>query len=159
MGRSLVGLAAWLAVTLAAATTGALFSVRAVTFYGQLARPAWAPPPWLFGPVWTLLYLAMAVAAWLVWARAGFDGAGGTLALYLVQLVLNAAWTWLFFGLRRGDLAVAEILLLWLLVALTLAGFWRVRPLAGALLVPYLLWVSFAAALTWSVWRRNPDLL
>lgn len=159
MGRSLVGLAAWLAVTLAAATTGALFSMRAVTFYGELSRPPWAPPPWLFGPVWTLLYLAMAVAAWLVWAKAGFDGAGGVLALYVVQLAFNAAWTWLFFGLRRGDLAFGEIVVLWLLVALTLAGFWRVRPLAGALLAPYLLWVSFAAALTWSVWRRNPDLL
>jgi tryptophan-rich sensory protein len=112
----------------------------------------------VFGPTWTVLYLLMATAAWLV-ARTGGPGSGAALTLYVAQLVANAAWTWLFFALRRGAWAFGEVLLLLALVALTLVAFWRVRPVAGVLLLPYLTWVSFATALTWSVWRRNPNLL
>jgi tryptophan-rich sensory protein len=133
--------------------------VNADVFYAQLVRPAWAPPGWLFGPVWTVLYLMMAVAAWQVWRERGRAGARTALSLWVVQLAANALWSWLFFAWRRGALAFGEVVLLWVLVALTVAAFWRIRPLAGMLLLPYLLWAGFATALTFSIWRLNPDLL
>lgn len=157
--RQWIGLAGWLLASFAAAAVGGVASANAGGFYQQLARPAWAPPSWLFGPVWSVLYLLMGIAAWLVWRERGFRGARGALTLFVVQLAANALWTWLFFAWRRGALAFGEILLLWALIAATLAAFWRVRPLAGALLVPYLLWVTFATALTLAVWRMNPALL
>jgi tryptophan-rich sensory protein len=148
----------WVLLTGVAAAVGGVASRSAAGFYGTLDRPPWAPPAWLFGPAWAVLYLLMATAAWLV-SRAGGPGSSPALGVYVAQLVANAAWTWIFFALRRGAWAFAEVLVLLALVALTLAAFWRVRPLAGLLLVPYLAWVSFATALTYSVWRRNPDLL
>lgn len=155
----LKGLLAWYAITFAAAGIGALASSGADTFYAQLARPAWAPPASLFGPVWTLLYAMMAFAAWLVWKVRGTSTAPRTLALYGAQLVVNAAWSWLFFGMRSGGAAFAGAVLLFALVAATAAAFWRVRPLAGMLLVPYLAWVGFACILTYTTWRMNPQLL
>ena len=154
-----LGLVLWLAVTFAAAGVGGAASANAGAFYGQLQRPGSAPPPWLFAPVWTVLYLMQGVAAWQVWRTAGFRGASVPLALFLVQLVANALWSWLFFAWRQGAWALAEILVLWVLIVATIAGFWRVQPLAGVLLVPYLLWVTFAAALTHALWRLNPRLL
>jgi benzodiazapine receptor len=158
--RNVIALVVSFAVTFAAAALGGVASVRARDFYAALDRPAWAPPGWLFGPVWAVLYTAMAIAAWLVW-RAGQaqGGAREALALFVAQLALNAAWTWLFFVFRRGGWATAEIILLWIAIAATIVAFWRLRPVAGAMLLPYLAWVTFAAFLTVSVWRRNPDLL
>jgi benzodiazapine receptor len=153
------GLAGWLAVTFIAAAAGSVASTQAPDFYAQLVRPSWAPPASLFGPVWSVLYTLMAVAAWLVWRVGGFAGARTALTLYLVQLVFNALWTWFFFAWQRGGLAFADIVLNALLVAATLAAFWRIRPLAGALLIPYLLWVAFAAALNYTIWQLNPQLL
>jgi tryptophan-rich sensory protein len=101
----------------------------------------------------------MGIAAWLVWRVDGFRGARLALWLFIVQLAVNALWTWLFFVWRQGALAFAEIVLLWLLIVATVAAFWRVRPLAGSLLLPYLAWVSFASLLTYACWRLNPDLL
>ncbi len=155
----LLGLLAWLAVSFLAALIGGIASASAGDFYRSLVRPAWAPPPWLFAPVWTLLYLLMAVAAWLVWRRHGFGGAGAELILFLAQLAVNALWSWLFFAWRRGGLAFAGALALAVLVAATLASFWRLQAPAGALLVPYLAWVTFASALTWAVWQRNRERL
>ncbi|WP_292449307.1 TspO/MBR family protein [Methylibium sp.] len=109
--------------------------------------------------MWSVLYLMMGVAAWLVWRARGFDGARTALVLFLVQLPANALWTWLFFAWREGGLAFAEILVLWALILGTVLAFWRVRLLAGALLLPYLAWVSFASALNFSLWRLNPGLL
>lgn len=155
------GLVGWLLVSFTAAV-GAVASANAGPFYGRLARPDWAPPAALFGPVWTVLYLMMGVAAWLVWRErrpGGARGARGALTLFVIQLVANALWTWLFFAWQRGALASAEIALLWLLIAATVVAFWGIRPLAGALLVPYLLWVSYATALTLAVWRMNPRIL
>jgi tryptophan-rich sensory protein len=148
----------WALLTGVAAGVGGFASRNARGFYGMLDRPPWAPPGWLFPVVWPVLYLLMATAAWLV-SRAGGAGHREALALFVAQLVANALWTWLFFAFRRGGWAMAEVLLLLGLVAATLAAFWRVRPLAGMLLVPYLAWVAFATALTWSVWRRNPTML
>ena len=149
-------LAGWLAASFAAAALGAVATRQAPEFYAQLARPDWAPPGWLFGPVWTLLYALMGIAAWRVWRRAGF---GTAIHLFLAQLALNALWSWLFFAWRLGAAAFGEILLLWLLIAATVAAFFRIDRPAAALLVPYLAWVSFAAALTYAVWRANPRLL
>ena len=155
----IVGLVAWLIVSFVAAAIGGAGSIQAGPFYTQLLRPDWAPPPTIFGPVWTVLYVLMAVAAWLVWCVGGFRAANSALALFLVQLSLNALWSWLFFGWHRGALAFADILLLWALIIASLISFWRIRPLAGALLVPYLMWVSFASALNYSVWQLNPQVL
>lgn len=155
----LLGLVAWLVLAFAAAAVGALASVEAATFYEALVRPAWAPPGWVFGPVWSALYALMGVAAWLVWRARGLGPAGGALPLFIVQLGANALWSWLFFAWRLGVWAFAEALLLWALVLATTVAFWRVRPLAGALLLPYLAWVGFAALLTFVVWRLNPGLL
>lgn len=157
--KQLLGLGGWLAVSFAAAAVGGVASADAGAFYRELSRPAWAPPGWLFAPVWTLLYLLMAVAAWLVWRERGFRRAPCALSLFLIQLGANALWTWLFFAWRLGTAAFGEILLLWALIVCTVVVFWRIRPLAGALLLPYLGWVSFACALSYAVWQRNPQLL
>ena len=158
-GTSWASLLLSLGVTALAAGLGAAASISAADFYGGLTRPAWAPPAGVFGPVWTVLYACMAVAAWLVWRSAGPAAARGPLALYVIQLALNALWTWVFFRWRAGGWALAEIAVLWIAVVATLVSFWRVRPLAGMLLVPYLAWVSFAAALTAALWQRNPGVL
>lgn len=157
--KQVVGLVAWLVASFIAAGIGGAATVTAGTFYAQLVRPEWAPPSWVFGPVWTVLYALMGIAAWLVWREAGFRAARTGLILFVAQLALNALWSWLFFGWHRGALAFADIVLLWALIVATLVAFWRVKPLAGALLVPYLLWVSFAMALNYSVWQLNPALL
>jgi len=157
--RPWLGLAGWAAVTFVAAALGSMASVRSREFYGLLELPQWAPPGAVFGPVWTALYVLMAVAAWLVWRRAGWKGASTALSLFIVQLALNALWSWLFFAWRQGAGAFAEVRLLWMAIAARIAGFWRVRPLAGALMLPYLAWVTFASALTHAAWRMNPHLL
>lgn len=157
--RQILGLVGWPVVSFIAAGIGAAASVQAGPFYAQLVRPEWAPPGWVFRPVWTALYVLMGVAAWLVWRVGGFRAAKLALALFLVQLALNALWSWLFFGWHRGALAFADILLLWVMIVATVIAFWRIKPMAGALLVPYLLWVSFASALNYSVWQLNPQVL
>jgi benzodiazapine receptor len=153
------GLLAWLLVAFAAAAVGGLASASASEFYRDLVRPSWAPPGWLFGPVWSVLYALMGVAAWLVWRARGFGGARNALVLFVVQLAVNALWTWLFFVWRQGGLAFAEILLLLALIVATIVLFWRVNRVAAVLLLPYLLWVSFASVLTLSTWRLNPGVL
>jgi translocator protein len=157
--KQAVGLVAWLALSFAAAAIGGLASANAGGFYATLSRPAWAPPSWLFGPVWTTLYLLMGVAAWLVWKDRGLRRGAVPLSLFVAQLGANALWTWLFFVWRLGAVAFFEAIALWILIALTLVAFWRVRPLAGYLLIPYLLWVAFACILTYSLWQRNPQVL
>ncbi|RCW65593.1 TspO/MBR related protein [Pseudorhodoferax soli] len=154
--RHWLGLLGWLLLCFAVAALGAWASRAAPQFYAQLDQPGWAPPASVFGPVWTLLYLMMAVAAWQVWRLRGWCV---PLVLFLVQLAANGLWSWLFFGWRLGGPAFADIVLLWVLLAATLAGFWRIRRSAGLLLLPYLAWVTFAAALNWAVWQRNPGLL
>ena len=151
---ALLGLA-----TAAAAIAGASASVQSAVFYQQLSKPSWAPPAQIFGPVWSVLYVLMAVAAWMVVRAWGWPRARPAIALYIVQLAFNGLWTWLFFRWRLGGLAFVEILVLWTLLLLIVTTFFRVRRLAGVLMLPYLGWVTFAAALTYAVWRRNPGLL
>jgi benzodiazapine receptor len=154
-----LGLAGWIGLTLAAGALGGMASRNAAEFYGALNKPSWAPAAWLFGPVWSVLYLLMALAAWLVWKERGWSGARPALGLFIAQLLFNALWTWLFFVRHSGGLAFAEIIVLVVLIVATMLAFARVSRLASMLLVPYLAWVLFATALTISVWLRNPTLL
>lgn len=132
-------LAGWLLLCIAAGAVGAIATADAGSFYAALDRPPWAPPSWLFGPVWTVLYVAMAVAAWLVWRTPGESSSRRTaLGLFVAQLALNALWSWLFFAWNRGGAAFIEILLLWGLIAATIFAFWRIKPAAGILMLPYL---------------------
>ena len=125
-------------------------------WYASLHKPSWNPPGWVFGPVWTLIYIMMAVAAWLVWRRGGLRVNRGPLSLFMVQLALNAVWTPLFFGLHQPGWAFVDIVLLWLAIATTITAFRRVHRGAAWLLVPYLAWVSFASVLNYTLWRMNP---
>lgn len=154
-----IGLAGWLLASFITAALGGLASINAAGFYGQLVQPAWAPPAWLFGPVWSVLFVLMGLAAWLVWRKHGFEGASAALKLHAAHLVANALWTWIFFAWRQGAMALAEIAILWLLIAATIYLFWQLHRLAALLLVPYLAWVSFAAALNFTLWRLNPVAL
>jgi translocator protein len=151
--RSALALTGWLVVTFAAAAMGGFFLPG--EWYARLQKPAWNPPNWIFGPVWTALYTIMAVMAWLVWKRGGFVGQRIALSLFLLQLGFNALWSPLFFGLRQPGLAFVDILLLWLALLATVMAFWKARPLAGAMLLPYLAWVSFASVLNFAIWRLN----
>ena len=157
--KQILGLVGWLVVSFAASAVGAVASIQAKSFYSHLAQPAWAPPAGIFGPVWTVLYALMGIAAWLVWRSGGFRPNRKALTLFLLQLAFNSLWSWLFFAWHRGAWALADVLVLWILIVAALVSFWRVRPVAGALLIPYLLWVSFASALNYSVWQLNPQVL
>lgn len=138
-----------------AAGLGSLFTTLSVgDWYVGLAKPSWNPPGWVFGPVWTALYAMMAIAGWLVWRRGG-PASWLALRWFAVQLALNVGWSAIFFGFQMPGLAVVEILALWLTIAATLVTSWRVSRSAGILLVPYLLWVSFAAVLNFAIWRLN----
>jgi tryptophan-rich sensory protein len=152
-GVHLVALGGWIVLCFAAASLGALFMPG--EWYASLRKPSWNPPNWIFGPVWTALYTMMGVAAWLVWKRGGFAEQRRPLGLFLLQLALNAAWTPLFFGMHALGPAFAEIVLLWVTIVATLAAFWPVSRTAACLLAPYLAWVSFAAALNFTLWRLN----
>lgn len=154
-----IGLGVWLALCFVAAAIGSAASLQAGQFYAQLVRPDWAPPGYLFGPVWTVLYALMAISAWLVWRINGYRGASSALTLFLVQLGVNALWSWLFFAWHLGAISFAEIVLLWVLIVATLIAFWRISRLAAVLLIPYLLWVSFAAVLNYVMWQLNPGIL
>jgi benzodiazapine receptor len=136
--------------------SGAMTARSVETWYPNLVKPSFNPPAWIFGPVWTVLYLMMGVAAYIVWKR-GLDADGVRIALgaFLIQLVLNGLWSLLFFGLKSPSAAFAEILVLWLAIGITVWLFWRVVPAAGALLLPYWAWVSFATVLNGSIWRLN----
>lgn len=152
-GRSLAALAGWLILTYSASATVVFVSTGG--WYAGLAKPTWNPPGWLFGPVWTVLYAMMAVAAWRVWRRGGWARQKTTLGLFVVQWTFNALWTPLFFGLHRPGWALAEILVLLAAILATIRAFWRVDRIAGALLVPYVGWVAFASMLNWTIWRLN----
>lgn len=148
--RSWIMLAVWILASLSAGFIGSRFPPG--EWYQSLEKPAYNPPSWLFGPVWTLLYVLMGIAAWLVWREGGLSPA---LYVFIAQLALNALWSYLFFGINNPGLAFAEITVLWVLILLTTVLFWRIRTAAGALLLPYLSWVGFASVLNFSLWRLN----
>ena len=159
MAPAFVSLPAWILGTSVAAVGGAVTAKEAQRFYNQLDRPPWAPPDWLFGPAWTVLYGLMGTAAWRVWRAEGFEGAGGTFVLYAVQLAFNAAWSWFFFVRKSGLWSTIEVCCLLALVIVTGVAFAIRDTIAGLLFVPYVIWVSYATALTISVWMRNPAQL
>lgn len=153
---AVLGLLGFLVASFAAAAIGSAFTTPAIPdWYAGLEKPAFTPPSWVFGPAWTVLYVAMAVAAWRVWRVAEFGDARTALILFFVQLVLNAAWSVIFFGLRAPGWALLEIIALWGVLVLTTYHFFRHSRLAGWLMVPYVLWVSFAAALNAGIWWLN----
>lgn len=154
--RNVLVLAAFLLIVYAVSGLGALSTGPAVKgWYTTIRKPAWTPPSWLFGPVWITLYTMMAVAAWLVWRCGDNPRRAAALGVFVIQLLLNAAWSPLFFGLHRIDLGLIDIIALWLAILLTILLFFRIRPAAGWLLVPYLLWCTYAAALNLALWRLN----
>jgi translocator protein len=157
-GRSMLVLAAFIVVCFAAAGIGSLATIPQTVsggWYGTLDKPFFTPPASLFGPVWTVLYLSMAVSAWLVWRREGFSGAQAAMALFSAQLVLNLLWSVIFFGLEAPGLALVEIVALWTAILLTILAFSKISRPAGWLLVPYLAWVTFATALNAGIWWLN----
>jgi tryptophan-rich sensory protein len=151
--RGIVSLVVFLVVSLAAGWIGSRFLPGA--WYESLVKPSWTPPSSVFGPVWTLLYIMMGIAAWLVWRRRKVARVTTPLFLFAVQLILNGMWSYIFFGRQQPAVAFLEIVVLWIAVLLTLIGFWRIRRTAGAMMLPYCLWVSFAAVLNFQLWRLN----
>jgi tryptophan-rich sensory protein len=151
--RDVLGLVAFVLLCFGTATLGRTAAAAAVRdWYAALHKPAWTPPSWLFGPVWTLLYGMMAVAGWLAWRD---ERTKATTLVFLLQLLLNGAWSWVFFVGRRPDLAFACIAALWLAILGTIVAFWKISRMAVILFVPYLAWVTFAAALNLAVVRLN----
>ena len=157
--KQILGFIGWVVLCFAASAAGAIASIQTREFYDKLIQPEWAPPGWVFGPVWSILFALMAISAWLVWRDGGFAKHKGALTLFIIQLIPNVLWSWLFFAWSKGALAFADIVLLWILIATTISCFWRINRLAGAMLIPYLLWVSFATVLCYTTWQLNPGIL
>jgi len=158
--RSVLGLVSWLLLCLAAGAIGAFASADAGVFYRELIRPDWAPPAWLFGPVWSILYVMMALSAFIIWrddtsSRHRVHG----LTLFIAQLAVNALWSWLFFAWQMGGIAFGGLVLLWCLIVATILVFRKINRAAAYLLLPYLFWVTFAGALNFVLWRSNAGLL
>ncbi len=150
----MIGLLVSLALVAVVAGFGRQFTPG--PWYQALTKPSWTPPGWVFGPAWTFLYASMAAAAWLVWRRRGTRFSDAALGLYLLQLVFNGLWSWIFFGLHRIGLALADLLVLWVLIVVTTLFFWRVSRSAGILMLPYVAWVAFAGLLNHALWVLNP---
>jgi translocator protein len=138
-------------MVLAAALFGGMFTPG--EWYASLEKPSWNPPSWVFGPVWTILYVMIAIAGWLAWRNR--DRSKLPITLWGGQLLLNALWSWLFFGREQPGLAFVDIVILWLLIATFIVSAWRISRAASLLFVPYALWVGFAAALNFAIWRLN----
>ena len=151
-----IGLVVFVAICLGAGALGALATTPELDgWYRTIKKPSWTPPGWLFGPVWTMLYILMGIAAWMVWKPAGFKNSATPLVLFAIQLALNIAWSWIFFSMHEMGWALIEILALWLAIAATTVAFFRRVPTAGWLLLPYLGWVTFASYLNFTIWRLN----
>ncbi len=150
-----LALIVFFAICLGAGGLGSFFTASSVReWYPKLRKPAGTPPSWIFGPVWTTLYVLMAISAWLVWREYG-RGALPELLIFFAQLALNVAWSGIFFGSRMPGVAFAEIIILWLAIAFNIFVFYPLSPAAAVLLLPYLLWVSYASYLNWGIWRLN----
>ncbi|MFP8964960.1 TspO/MBR family protein [Pokkaliibacter sp. CJK22405] len=160
MSKHLPAYAGWTLLVFITAALGAWASVDARSFYASLNQPSWAPPGGVFGPVWTLLYIMMAVAVCRIWRqRHASETSSVALSLFVIQLVLNGLWSWLFFAWHLGLAAFVDVIVLWVFIFLTLRSFQRTDKLAAWLLLPYLVWVAFATALTFAVWQANPGIL
>lgn len=140
----------FLAIVVTVGLSGAIFQPG--DWYRRLDKPSWTPPSWAFGPAWTALYVMIAIAGWLVWRNEGFSFA---LAVWSLNIVLNAAWSWIMFGRRRIDLALLDATAMLVTIVMFIAAAWQKTPVAAGLFIPYLLWVAFATALNFSIWQRN----
>ncbi|MDQ8186775.1 TspO/MBR family protein [Pelagicoccus sp. SDUM812002] len=158
-GKQIYKVVVSLGATYAVSAVGAVASISAKSFYSDLNQPGWAPPAYVFGPVWTILYTMMAIATWLVWRRVKTGSVSKELTVYGAQLAVNGLWSWLFFKWNLGPAAFIDILLLLGLIVLNVFMYWRLNKWAGLLLLPYLAWVAFAAALCFAVWQLNPEEL
>jgi translocator protein len=151
-----IGLIVLVVICFSLASVGGLFTTPSIpNWYASLLKPAWTPPNWIFGPVWSVLYLSMAVAAWLVWRQEGLKRGVLPMSLFGIQLFMNTLWSWLFFGLHSPGAALVDIVLLWMAIVATTWAFWHRSKVAGVLFIPYLFWVSFAIALNLAIWRMN----
>jgi len=155
-GGEWISLVAFIGLVAAAAAFGGLYTPDG--WYDLLNKPEWQPPNWVFAPVWTVLYLMIAVAGWLVWRSRHKRDIWFTMGLFIAQLILNAGWSWLFFGQHNIRAALADILALDIVVAVTVLLFFRVSTLAGALMLPYLAWILFATFLNYTIWTLNPAI-
>lgn len=154
--RDVLGFVVFLVLCLAVSGVGGIITAASVgTWYQAIEKPPFNPPDWVFAPVWTTLYVMMAIAGWRVWRRAGFEARWKALAVFATQLALNLIWSFLFFGLQRIDLALVEIVILLLVIIVNAAMFWRIDRLAGVLFAPYVLWVAYATVLNASLWLLN----
>jgi translocator protein len=153
----IAGLIFWIGICYLVAWAGSSVSpgIAPSDWYDALIKPAWNPPDWVFGPVWTLLYTMMGIAAWIVWKQYGFHGAWLALGAFLVQLFLNGLWSFIFFGMQEPGWAFFEIILLFAAILITTVLFFKKNKIAGWLMVPYLLWVGFAATLNGAIWVLN----
>jgi len=151
-----IGLLVFIVICVGAGGLGAIATTPEIEgWYKTITKPSWNPPGWIFGPVWTTLYIMMAIAAWLVWKQAGFKAAQLPLISFAVQLLLNVCWSWIFFGMHQPGWAFVEIIFLWLAILTTIILFFKKSVAAGGLMVPYLAWVSFASVLNFTIWRLN----
>lgn len=157
--REVLGLVEWLALTFIFAALGGAGSTEAGSFYVSLLRPEWGPAHHMFSLVWTFMYILISFSAWVIWRIDGFAPARNVLLLFVAQLAVNSLWSWLFFEWHFGLGALIDSIVLCCLIVATMIAFWRVKPLAAVLLIPFLLWVGFVAALTYALWQRNPQLL
>jgi len=154
--KYILALIFFLFVTFLAAFVGNFFTVSSIpTWYASLNKPSFSPPNWLFGPAWTVLYVLMAIAAFLVWKKRKESETKSSLCFYFAQLLLNSAWSVAFFGLQNPFLGFLVIIILWLLIVITMVKFWKIERVAGLLFIPYILWVSFATILNFAVWQLN----
>lgn len=155
VNKHFISLLVFLAICFSVAAAGAVLTNTSVSsWYLTINKPSWTPPNWLFGPVWTSLYFMMALAVWLIWCKVG-SLKKLPLVLFGLQLFLNLIWSGLFFTLQNPKIAFIEIVFLWLSILATLISFWRIRIVAGLLLLPYILWVGYAAMLNFTIWRMN----
>ncbi|MBC18902.1 MAG: sensory protein TspO [Planctomycetaceae bacterium] len=151
-----IGLIVSVAICYGAALLGNLATMPQIpTWYSGIAKPSWTPPDWVFGPVWSLLYAMMAIAAWLIWRNEDRKKSTIPLVWFAVQLILNSFWSVLFFGMQKPSWSMVEVFFLWLAIFMTIRAFWPLSRWAASMLVPYLLWVSFASVLNVAIWQLN----
>lgn len=146
----------FIVICFASAAVGSICTNQSLkTWYPTIKKPSWNPPNKIFAPVWTSLYIMMAVAGWMVWERSAQHSFSLPMILFVVQLTLNTLWSAIFFGLRNPALAFGEVILLWISIFLTMVSFWQIYWIAGLLFLPYFLWVSFAMILNFTIWQLN----
>lgn len=156
LSKNLPKLVASLLICQLAGIVGSIFTLPAVTsWYPTLAKPSFSPPNYIFGPIWLALYTLMGISLYLVWQKKAQKKTRGALILFGIQLLLNALWSIIFFGLKNIALAFAEIIILWFFILIIIYKFWKIEPKAAVLLIPYFLWVSFASILSYSIWLLN----